>query len=153
MEIWKDIKGYEGYQVSNYGRVKSPNKILTATPKGTGYFTVNIAQQRKYIHRLVAEAFIPNPDNLPTVDHINRDKSDSSAKNLRWATQKTQIENRRDMSGEKHPNYKFDEYVVKKILRLKKAGYNVSEISRKTGASTRTVIRKLEKYYAESSNQ
>ena len=105
MEIWKDIKGYEGlYQVSNLGKVKSiekdiirvrngkeiithiPEKILFQWKNSKGYLSVAIGskQSRKLykVHRLVAEAFIPNPDNLPQVNHIDEDKSNNKVENL-----------------------------------------------------------------------
>lgn len=92
-EIWKDITGYEGrYQVSNMGRVKSINPKLGVCilkpKKCCGYLTVELRQHRHWIHRLVAEAFVPNPDNKPQVNHINEDKLDNRAENLNWMTAK-----------------------------------------------------------------
>ena len=104
MELWKDIKGYEGvYQVSNLGRVKRVGRyknqsgaewesgiILKPADNQKGYYFVNLSRDnktaQKYVHRLVAEAFIPNPENKPTVNHINCDRSDNRAENLEWTT-------------------------------------------------------------------
>ena len=101
MEIWKDIKGYEGlYQVSNKGRIKSLNYrrtgkegMLKGVPNKYGYLMVILYKNRKrnyfYVHRLVAQAFIPNPDNLPEVNHIIDDfehRSDNRVENLEWCT-------------------------------------------------------------------
>ena len=93
MEIWKDVEGYEGlYQVSNLGRIKSlrTNRILKNIKDKDGYeiifFSIHQNQKCFKIHRLVAEAFIPNPDNKPQVDHINSISDDNRAENLRWAT-------------------------------------------------------------------
>lgn len=87
-EIWKDVRGYEGkYQVSNLGRVRS-TAILNEFTHNRGYKYVNLFKNKqtkhKYVHRLVAEAFIPNPDNLKTVNHINEQKNDNNTSNLEW---------------------------------------------------------------------
>lgn len=69
-EIWKDVPGYAGtYQVSNFGRVKSLRKVLKAGLR-KGYLYISLRNKKFNIHRLVAIAFIPNPGNLPEIDHI-----------------------------------------------------------------------------------
>lgn len=111
MEIWKDIKGYEGlYQVSNYGRVKSlPHKIYTKDGKvrnWRGGFKKNVFDGNYYgiilcingikisrrIHRLVGETFIPNPNCLPDLNHIDCDKTNNHVDNLEWCTKKENIQ-------------------------------------------------------------
>ena len=90
-EIWKDVEGYEGlYQVSNMGRVRSlrRNIILRQRITRKGYKMVKLSTNniRKgyYIHRLVATAFIPNPDNLPQVNHKDENKLNNCVGNLEW---------------------------------------------------------------------
>lgn len=115
-EIWKDIPGYEGiYQVSNIGNVKSlvfnkhrhyykkdySSRLLSKIKNNMGYYYVNlynrkgVGYKRYLIHRLVAIAFIPNPDNKPFIDHINTNPTDNRVENLRWVTAKENSNNHR----------------------------------------------------------
>lgn len=112
-EIWKDIKGFEGrYQVSNMGRVRSldmtwltynwkrqglmeckrKGKILKPKTKRNGYFSVclrdGVRKEFHSIHRIVAETFIPNPNNLPQINHKDEDKSNNRVDNIEWCTAK-----------------------------------------------------------------
>lgn len=99
IEIWKDVVGYEGlYQVSNLGKVRSldrvvkrgwcyKGKLLTPTVnKDNGYLYVNLAGKNKTVHRLVALAFIPNPENKPCVGHKDTNRQNAKASNLEWVT-------------------------------------------------------------------
>lgn len=103
-EIWKYIKGFEGmYQVSNLGRVRSVDRfdsmgrlhksdIKAIRDNGHGYKVVQMYKDNKpkigYIHRLVATAFIENPDNKPEVHHIDSDRGNNKLENLQWVTSK-----------------------------------------------------------------
>lgn len=96
-EVWKDIEGYEGlYQVSNLGNVRSLNYGRTGEIKllkqstDCGYKRVMLykdgERERYLVHRLVAMTFIPNPDDLPQVNHKDEDKSNNNVNNLEWCT-------------------------------------------------------------------
>lgn len=93
MENWKDVEGYEGlYSISDHGRVKSciTNKILSPVDNGTGHFKVGLSKnksyERRYIHRMVAKAFIPNPLNKSEVNHKDGNPSNNHISNLEWVS-------------------------------------------------------------------
>ena len=108
-EIWKDVNEYEGYyKVSNFGEIKSclrtvkhglgnanrtiKSRIIKPYNDNHGYHIVSLSKDGKVkkhkVHRLVAEAFISNPENKPTVNHLNEIRNDNRASNLEWATYK-----------------------------------------------------------------
>ena len=155
-EVWKDIPGYEGwYQVSNLGRVKRIKKvhcnhgnrniierehILTPTKDRKGYLIVilsNDGNNKKHckVHRLVAEAFIPNIEKKPQVDHINRIKNDNRVCNLRWVTNS---ENQYNSTNTRLLNYKGEMIPLtilcnmknikrSTVLRRLKSGWSVED--------------------------
>ena len=108
MEIWKDVRGYEGvYQVSNLGNVRSLDRrainhksgttrivrgaVMNPWDNGNGYLVVTLQDKRKrkncYVHRLVAEAFIDNPEYKPIVHHRDTNRRNNKASNLQWMTE------------------------------------------------------------------
>ena len=110
-EIWKDIEGYEGlYQVSNLGRVRSLDRmveysdgtkrlhrgrVLKAAADKDGYDRVILStpsgHKNRLVHRLVAQAFIPNPEHLPEVNHKDENKRNNVVSNLEWCTDKYNV--------------------------------------------------------------
>ena len=143
-EEWKPIPGYEGlYEVSNYGRVKSyqldsNGKILSPGKDGSGYCFVNLykdgkAKKHCIIHRLVAEAFIPNPNNLPQVNHKDECKKNNYFENLEWC------------SSAYNNSYgtrtrRIAEKISKPVVQLEKKGNFIAEFESLREASRRTGI-------------
>lgn len=104
-EIWKDIKGYEGlYRISNMGKVFSCVKNIIKKPdlSRAGYHSIYLCSKGKnkhcYIHRLVAQHFLPNPKSKEQVDHINTIRTDNRVENLRWVTVTENINNPNTLS-------------------------------------------------------
>lgn len=136
-EIWKDIDDYYGrYQVSTNGNVRRCLKNGTYKPMKQqyirGYKTVHLSWSNEakviQVHRLVAKAFIPNPCELPQVDHINRVRDDNRIDNLRWVTRSENQLNRCDSDN----------------LTFNGVTKHISEWEKETGIPFRTIRRRLE---------
>lgn len=138
IEIFKDIAGYEGlYQVSNLGRVKSlnynhTNKERILSPANLrGYYRVTLQKDgnRKtyFVHRLVAHAFLENPDNLSQINHIDQNKQNNKVDNLEWCTGRY---NKRYSAAKKIGCYK-DNKLIKiydAIIDTQKDGFNYGNV-------------------------
>ena len=138
-EIWKDIEGFEGkYQISNLGRVKSLNyrktgkeKILKLTKDKKGYLRISLKNNKKLkgfkVHRLVAETFISNPDNLDQVNHKDENKQNNSIQNLEWCDNRY---NKRYSSAKKVACFKNNKLikVYDTIIDTEKDGFKISAV-------------------------
>ncbi len=101
IEIWKDIEGYENYQISTFGNVHSKlsNKELKKWLR-TGYPCVDLQGKYLRVHRIVALNFLENPENKEQVDHKDGDKLNNNILNLRWATGSENCANKKKYTGE-----------------------------------------------------
>lgn len=156
-EIWKDIAGYEGlYQISNFGRVKSFNglwtkvKILKPSLRNNGYIFVTLFKNGKtkmfYIHQLVARAFIPNPENKPTVNHKFGNRLDNYCESLEWVTFAENQQHAFDTGIQKRgAESVFSKLTAEQVLYIRKnyksydINFSANALARKFGVSTATI--------------
>lgn len=164
MEEWKPVRGYEGlYEVSSEGRVKSCERAVntfrgsrtkkerilsTNQTNGHGYLYVTLSnsgtRKNKYVHRLVAESFLPNPENLPCVNHKDHDTKNNSVENLEWVSQRENVlysvqrmrkersKFKRSTTGEKYVyERKYKTYTIYRVC-ITRAGYETVDKSFKT---------------------
>lgn len=142
MEEWRDITGYEGYyQVSSKGNVRSLDRTLInsigvesnvkgkeiyKSLVGAGYYQVSLCKDgkklNKYVHQLVASAFIPNPKNYSEINHIDYSKENNCVENLEWCTH---LENMIDLSNKKYDGYK-DSHKMLSTHKCKDCGREIS---------------------------
>lgn len=140
-EVWKDVVGYEGlYQVSNLGRVQSlghdnwhKGRILKPHLDGKGnYFMVGLSKDKhtkhKLVHRLVAETFIPNPENLPQVNHKDENKQNNIVENLEWCTNEYNINYNNGAAMKRAIKTRYERYDRKELVKKTK------ETKRKRGS-------------------
>jgi hypothetical protein len=143
-EVYIDIPGYEGYQVSNHGKVRNKNTGKILKPYLTrGYLRVSLYNESgrrcKLVHRLVAEAFLPNPQNKSDVNHLNGCKTDANVCNLEWVSASENMSHAHsnglrplvNTQGEKNGFSKLTEFQVIQIKHLLADG----KVTQKTIAS------------------
>jgi hypothetical protein len=110
-ELWKPVIGFEElYEVSNLGnvrRMKTKQKRNQSFSKRYGYYSISLSKKQQYtyyfVHRLVALHFIPNPNNFPIIDHIDRNKTNNISSNLRWTSYSVNNQNKERNSKHKNP--------------------------------------------------
>lgn len=174
-EEWKPIPGFINYEASSYGRIRSIKrvvcnslgrktlygKILIGFNSGSkGYLSVNLIYytrkfKTKRVHRLVAEAFIPNPDNKPQVNHINGIKTDNRVENLEWCTASENMKHAFNTGLRKykyfHRKLSIDDVI--KIKRLLKKGLTQHKIADMFNVSNSLIhsISKGHRWYKKNS--
>lgn len=182
-ELWKDIKDFEGYyQVSNLGRVRSLTRTEVYQRKDSSNLTTRVRQGRDLIsktdrygycvvhlrkdgavniyptiHRLVAEAFIENPENKPTVNHKDCDKKNNLVCNLEWNTISENTKHASDngllkptvvsMKGDKNISFKLFPEVCSMIDKLKSQNFSIKDIAIFTNLNAETIRRYLKNVY------
>lgn len=154
-EEWKDIEEYEGvYEISNYGRVKSNTKnkpiIMSSGDNGNGYRYLilykNSSVKNQYLHRLVCQHFLPNPNNLPQVNHKQTGfgKHDNRATELEWVSAKDNIKDAHK-NGQMIKRYLVDKIIrqeddtVKQMYYKVKMGGGVTKVAEEYGVKRTTL--------------
>lgn len=168
-EIWKAVVGYEGkYEVSSIGRVRSipryvrnsvgsqtfvEGKILTASKDKAGYIHVSLSDseyktRRWSVHRLVAIAFLKNPDNLPVVNHKDENKSNNCVENLEWCSQSYNLSYK---DGQKKRRQQKIEMYNRETGEYIKTFNSIDEASKETGTNRTTISQVASNNYGRRS--
>lgn len=159
-EVWKTIEGFSRYEVSNLGRFRKKGfkKIQRGTPNDRGYLVVHLTDddgrdRMMTVHRMVATAFVPNPENKPVIDHINAVPADNRAENLRWFTYKENATlNRKTNIKKMQKKIRFSHDRIS-VSREGEEHYfsSVSDAAKFIGCKPLTVSRTLRQEFGKSS--
>lgn len=151
LESWKSFNDF--IEVSNQGKIKSHGNLIKGEICKNGYVRIHVSHDGKqfkfFVHRLVAQTFIPNPNNKPCVNHINGDKTNNCVDNLEWCTYSENNKhsyktNLRNSKGENNPIHKLTNNQVceirKKYQKGKHNGNNANFLSKKYNVSPKTIL-------------
>ena len=154
MSEWQPIEGYEGkYEVSDSGNIRnSKGKLIGLYKNDQGYVLARLANPRKTVrvHRIVAKAFIQNPNSLPFVNHIDCARDNNNSSNLEWCTQWENLNHSQKLGrmqrdywvGKRSPNANLDSKTVAQIrTEYSKGGVSWERLGVKFGVSKRTIGR------------
>jgi len=154
MSEWQPVSGYAGkYEVSKCGLVRKADGTLVGQwPNDQGYMIVRLANPRSQhrVHRLVAAAFVANPDALDVVNHIDGNRSNNCADNLEWCTQRHNLDHaeksgrlqRSYWRGKRSPNARLSDKTASAIRQAYASGHgSMAALAKKFGTSKRTVGR------------
>lgn len=129
-EVWKSIEGMLNYEISTFGQVRNvkTGKILAQSQNGNGYLKINFRIEgkliKRYVHRLVAVAFVANPRRHLLVDHQDRDKTNNHADNLRWVNKSQNGANAGKTTRSTHSKYKGVSFNIRSLKWIARININ-----------------------------